>query len=266
MKLSFRSIANYMLWRMVALVIFAHNAVGQGNYDIFSVSPQEMFAGVDGASVQRFNDANTAVQQRPNDVNALLTRAGASMDIALKSRYRFQWIHFAAKDLEKAIQLDPNNFYARHDYGMACFLAGDVGGGQPNMQLAVIQLTKAIQLKPDSARSYMGRGWAYLMLNDQARAQADFEKALQLDPSLKNELVSEANAIVQKKGQAAGWMPCCGAWGATSWIATRARASSARPGKATGSTPSAASPSRQRRGRCLPDRAQSGKRKRGTPR
>jgi tetratricopeptide (TPR) repeat protein len=91
---------------------------------------------------------------------------------------------------------------------MACFQAGDVGAAQPIMHLAVIQFTKAIALRPNSARSYMGRGWAYLMLNDGAHAQADFRKALRLDPGLRNQLVTEAKAILEKKceGSAAAAM------------------------------------------------------------
>jgi tetratricopeptide (TPR) repeat protein len=113
-------------------------------------------------------------------------------------------IYRAAKDLELAIRLDPNNFYARHNYAQAAFQAGDVGTDQPNMRLAVIQFTKAIQLNPKSARSYMGRGWAYQMLNDSARMQADYDMALRLDASLRAVLLEESNGIAQKRAQLAG--------------------------------------------------------------
>jgi tetratricopeptide (TPR) repeat protein len=72
------------------------------------------------------------------------------------------------------------------------------------MRLAVIQFTKAIQLNPKSARSYMGRGWAYQMLNDRARMQADYDMALRLDPSLRADLLDEAKGIDQKRAQLAG--------------------------------------------------------------
>jgi tetratricopeptide (TPR) repeat protein len=202
MTLGFRS----RLWSgfgtMAALLFLAHCASAQGNYNnIFSVSPQEMLAGVDAGTVQKLAAANTAVQRNPNDVNALVTRAAISLNIAGRSRYSFQWVHSAALDLEKAIRLDPKNFYALHNYAMACYQAGDDSDAQPNMHLAVIHFTNAIRIKPDSARSYMGRGWAYLMMDDQAHAQEDFQKTLALDPALRDELERQATAISQKRAQ-----------------------------------------------------------------
>jgi hypothetical protein len=69
------------------------------------------------------------------------------------------------------------------------------------MHLAVNHFNRAIQLKPDSARTYMGRGWAYLMMDDQVHANADFQKTLQLDPSLRSELTKEATGIREKRLQ-----------------------------------------------------------------
>jgi Tfp pilus assembly protein PilF len=175
--------------------------LAQGNNNPFGVSPQEMLRGVDPATVQKLNQFSNALDKNPNDVNALISRAALSLEVADKGLYNFQWILFASKDLEKAIRLDPNNWMARHDYAMACFQAGDVTKAMPNEHLAVIQFTKAIALKPDSARSYMGRGWAYLMLGDEANANADFQKTLQLDPSLRPELTREADAVRGKLAQ-----------------------------------------------------------------
>jgi len=152
--------------RFAVLLLFGGTALAQGNNNPFGVSPQEMLRGVDPATVQKLNRFSNALDKNPNDVNALISRAALSLEVADKGRYNFQWILFASKDLEKAIRLDPNNWIARHDYAMACFQAGDVTKAMPNEHLAVIQFTKAIALKPDSARSYMGRGWAYLMLGD----------------------------------------------------------------------------------------------------
>ena len=55
--------------------------------------------------------------------------------------------------------------------------------------------SKAIALNPGSARSYMGRGWAYLTMNDQAHANADFSAALKLDPSLRPTLEKEVAGV-----------------------------------------------------------------------
>jgi tetratricopeptide (TPR) repeat protein len=148
-------------------------------------APEKMNRGVDPAKLQQIDQATRVLERNPRDVTALVTRGASSLNIAVKSPYGFFWIYRAAKDLELAIRLDPNNFYARHNY-------------------AQVQFTKAIQLNPKSARSYMGRGWAYQMLNDRARMQADYDMALRLDPSLRAVLLDEAKGIDQKRAQLAG--------------------------------------------------------------
>jgi len=198
------------------LFLLVHQVTAQGNPNAFSLSPQQMLEGVDATSIQQLEQASKTLQTNPNDVNALVTRGAVSLHIAATTkRYSFQWEMIAAKDLERAITLDPNNFYAEHNYAMACLQAGDFNPTQPAMHLAVTHFTKAIQMKPDSARSYMGRGWAYLMLRNEDQANTDFTKALQLDPALRPQLMSEANAIRQKLGQlacAGGMMQRMGAY------------------------------------------------------
>jgi tetratricopeptide (TPR) repeat protein len=177
----------------------------QGRYDgVFTATPQQMIERVDRNTIQQLAAASNAIQQNANDVNALVQRGSYSLGAADQSMYRDSWLHFAAKDLESALRLDPNNFTARHNYAQTCLEVGDVSAAQPVMHLAVFQFTKAIQIRPDSARSYMGRGWAYLMMKDEAHADVDFQKALQLDPGLRQQLVAEANDIRKKLGQIAG--------------------------------------------------------------
>jgi tetratricopeptide (TPR) repeat protein len=176
-----------------------------GIYDgFFTATPQQMIERVDSNTIQQLAAASNVLQRNPNDVNALVKRGSLSLAAADQSMYRDSWLHFAAQDLENALRLEPNNFYARHNYAQTCLESGDVGPEQQVMHLAVFHFTKAIALKPDSARSYMGRGWAYLMLRDETHANADFQKALQLDPSLRPQLLAEANDIRQKLGQIAG--------------------------------------------------------------
>src|SRR5580698_8522272 len=56
----------------------------------------------------------------------------------------------------------------------------------------------AIALNPKSARTYLGRGWTYYELNDEAHANADFQKALQLDPSLRADMQKEIANIQER--------------------------------------------------------------------
>ncbi|MDQ6893323.1 MAG: tetratricopeptide repeat protein [Acidobacteriota bacterium] len=164
---------------------------------------QKMRDRVNPAIVRQLNDVNATLARNPRNVEALKTRGYLELSAAHKNPYSFFWLYKAAKDLEYVIQKMPDDYAARHNYAQVCFQTGDMGSDQPNMRLAVSQFTKAIELNPRGARSYMGRGWAYQMLNDRARANADYEKALVLDPSLRADLYSEANGIDLKRGQLA---------------------------------------------------------------
>jgi len=182
-----------------------HSYAGGAYEGMFTATPQQMIERVDPRTVQQLAEASSVLARNQNDVANLVLRGYTALTAADQSLYRDSWLHFAAQDLERALKIDPNNFSARHNYAQTCLEVGDVNGGaQPVMHLAVLQFTKAIALKPDSARSYMGRGWAYLMLRDQASATADFQKALQLDPSLRPQLEQETINIERKLGQLAG--------------------------------------------------------------
>ena len=50
----------------------------------------------------------------------------------------------------------------------------------------------------------MGRGWVYRDLDDVAHANADFQKALQLDPSLSAGMQKEIDNIAERHRQVAG--------------------------------------------------------------
>jgi Tfp pilus assembly protein PilF len=90
----------------------------------------------------------------------------------------------AVKDLETAIKLAPRNFFAHHNYAHAAYLLG-------YDNFAVYEFTKAIALNPNSGRSYMGRGFAYLEECNFKAAPPDFQKAVSLDPSLRSEVATE---------------------------------------------------------------------------
>jgi tetratricopeptide (TPR) repeat protein len=190
--------------RVLFLVASLFLLAGVPAAQVVGPSQEKMLQRVDPSIVRKLNEVNAALARNPRDVDALNMRGALEVKAALHNPYSFFWLYQAAKDLEQVLQKEPNNFFARHNYGQAAFLTGDVGTDQPNMRLAVIQFTKAIELNPRSARSFMGRGWAYQMLNDPARANADYQKALQLDPSLRADLVDEANGIDQKRAQLLG--------------------------------------------------------------
>lgn len=159
--------------------------------------------GADPALLRQFQQYTAQIDANPRNVAALTNRGVISMTIARKSSLDVFWLYAAAKDLEKAIQLAPNDFYAHHNYAEACFRYGDAPNDHSAELLAIREYTRAIEIRPNSARSYMGRSWAYLMLNDTAHAAADAQRTLQLDPSLRADLENESNAIRQRNRQSA---------------------------------------------------------------
>jgi tetratricopeptide (TPR) repeat protein len=109
----------------------------------------------------------------------------------------------AAKDLEKAIHLDPKDFAAWHNYGDVNYASGDdwMHHNHANALRALDAFNHAIALNPTSPRSYLGRGWVYYTLNDRVHANADFQKALQLDPSLRANMLKEIGNIDERHRQ-----------------------------------------------------------------
>jgi tetratricopeptide (TPR) repeat protein len=65
------------------------------------------------------------------------------------------------------------------------------------LQEAIAVLSEAIRLKPDFAKAYNARGYAYLRKKDYVRALDDFSEAVRLDPSYTN--ASQNRAVAQKR-------------------------------------------------------------------
>jgi len=80
------------------------------------------------------------------------------------------------KDLNKAIELDPNNAAAYNNRGYAYY-------NLKEYDKAIRDYDRAIELNPNDAESYKDRGRAYIGLDEQIRAIMDFDKALELNPN-----------------------------------------------------------------------------------
>ncbi len=203
----YRLILVLLLCVVVALVLLLGNyaAAQVPGWDSRWPPPEKMLQGQDPTTVQEFRRWSGALKQNPRDVNALNQRGVLAMQMSRKGVYGMYWRWLAAKDLEQVIQLEPKNFYAWHNYGHLNYLSGDLwmANDHSNARRAVYAFTKAIELTPRSARSYMGRGWAYLTMNDQAHASADFQKAIQFDPTLRADLEKEVRGIQERKRQEA---------------------------------------------------------------
>jgi tetratricopeptide (TPR) repeat protein len=137
-------------------------------------------------------DATDAIHQSPKDANAYATRAVCYLTFGPNNQKPpLKNTEAAVKDLEEAIKLDPRNFFARHNYAHAAYLLG-------YPEFAVSEFTKAISLNPRAARSYLGRGWAYLELCEFKDAASDFQRAVNLDASLQGQVTTREQIADQQ--------------------------------------------------------------------
>lgn len=125
-------------------------------------------------------DLDRALQLKPTNVLALLNRSHV---FAALNEWGRQ-----AEDLAKAISLEPANpslyrYRAREYYGE---------GGGYDVNLAIADLTKAIELKPDYVKALIDRGnlWNKKQLS---KAIQDFTRALQINPKCADCLYGRAH-------------------------------------------------------------------------
>jgi lipoprotein NlpI len=113
-------------------------------------------------------DFNEAIRLDPGYAVAFFFRADLSK--------RKADLTGAMADLNESIRLDPNDAKAYSLRGRLSYMGGDNPG-------AVADFEKAIRLDPDDAAAYFNRGLAYFLVgNHTADAEADFNKANQLNP------------------------------------------------------------------------------------
>ncbi len=81
----------------------------------------------------------------------------------------------AVKVLREAIIKDPHNVALYVDFA-------DIAMSHQSFQAGIEMLNAGLKLQPRAAELYLARGVLYVQLADYGKAQADFEKAEQLDP------------------------------------------------------------------------------------
>jgi len=111
------------------------------------------------------------------------------------NRNSIEGYRLAVEAYQKAVALDPGYGAAYAGLAFAEFYAGDFSASADESaaarQRGSIAVDKAIALAPDIADSYSARGWMRFSLTwDWTGSQADFEKALALEPG---------NATVQRR-------------------------------------------------------------------
>jgi tetratricopeptide (TPR) repeat protein len=107
-------------------------------------------------------DYTEAIRLKPDHALAYRRRGNA---------YRTKQDFAAAiQDITESIRLNPDDAYAYDGRGTAHL-------SQQNPLLAIQDYTKAIDIKPDLGLLYYHRARAYVLINDQGKARADFDKA-----------------------------------------------------------------------------------------
>jgi tetratricopeptide (TPR) repeat protein len=95
--------------------------------------------------------------------------ASASADDA-KDCFQHQEPQLRIKGCSEIIQRDPNDATAYHNRAVAYALAGDI-------DRAIVDYTKTIEIRPDNAIAYENRGRAYASKGDYTNAIADATQA-----------------------------------------------------------------------------------------
>lgn len=198
-------------FRLAFLIALATSAAAQTkqapfhNWDPRWPSPERMLERCDPNIVRQFLDESAILAKNPKNTTSLVRSGVFAGMLARTSRYGSFWLWLEAKDLEQAIALNPNDFAAWHNYGDVNHRTGNGWDltDHSAARRAVNAFSKAIGLNHKSARSYMGRGWSYLDMDDNARANADFKKALQLDPSLRSDMQKEIGLMQKRRAEIA---------------------------------------------------------------
>ena len=90
----------------------------------------------------------------------------------------------AVEAFSKAIALDPNYAAAYAGLAMSEFFVADLTGGMAELERAQAAADKAVTISPGEADGYAARGYIRFEKHwDWAAAQADYAKALALDPA-----------------------------------------------------------------------------------
>jgi len=133
---------------------------------------------------QQVAEASGRLEKNPADVSALVKRGAALQDLDREDE--------AAKDLQKAVELQPKNF-------AAWMALGELELGEKRYSAAREAFTTASALDPSSARAFWLRGVAHerdrKAPNRYEQAVADYSAALKLDAGLRGALLDRAGSF-----------------------------------------------------------------------
>ncbi len=146
------------------------NAIKLNPNDTHSYRVRGMAYSHKGDHDRALADLDRVIQLSPQDAEAYISRGIAHA--------RKNDIDRAFLDFDKAVQQSPANDIAYYNRGRAYFFKGD-------HQRAIADFDKAIQLNPNQRNAYHDRGFTYASKGDYTRAIADYSEAIRLRPDVR---------------------------------------------------------------------------------
>jgi len=135
----------------------------------YATSPQSraIIAGMVGNDEKAITLRTKQIEKNPNDASGYFWRGGLY--------YQTEQYHLAIDDFTMAIQLEDKGIDEEYDFRAASYMA--LG----EYELAILDYTEAINLRP-YWYYFSGRGSAYHEKGDFYQAQADFNRAIEINP------------------------------------------------------------------------------------
>lgn len=119
----------------------------------------------------------------------------ASLELASAAYEDLHDTEKAVETLRQAILMEPHNVNLYVDFAA-------LSAAHQSVQVGIDAVNDGIHLEPKAAPLYFARGVLYVQLADYDKAQADFEKAYELDPNQSLSVAAQGLATVQGKGLA----------------------------------------------------------------
>ncbi|MDH5705747.1 MAG: protein kinase [Candidatus Aminicenantes bacterium] len=141
------------------------------------------------AAQQAKNAAQKALELDENS-----SEAHASMGVILEV-FDWNW-KGAEREFRRAIDMNPNHFDAHYEYGLLL-------GRLKRLDKAQAELEKSLQIDPLSARGHGGLGMIYRLKGDLKKAEEQYKKRDELDPSLPpaESEVERAQKLIDRDGR-----------------------------------------------------------------
>jgi tetratricopeptide (TPR) repeat protein len=119
------------------------------------------------------------------------TPDAATLELASAAYENAHVTEKAVDTLRQAILLDPQNVRLYVDFAA-------LSATHQSFQVGINAVNEGINLQPKAAQLYFARGVLYVQLAEYEKAQADFDKAYELDPSQSLSAAAQGLAAVQQ--------------------------------------------------------------------